>query len=96
MERTKGEIWTDSIDGKKVVTMADSCQNGCKYCAFATSSGGACPGVVYDRHPCCASDREDGREVYFRLVAIVPEKKAPPLVFTPFGGMSRRTLLDPQ
>lgn len=81
-ERSVGEIWTDSIDGAKVITVAGT---GCKGCAFATSAGGACPGVVYDRHPCCASDRSDGHEVYFKLITYVPEAKAKPLRMATFG-----------
>ncbi len=59
-ERSVGEVWIDTIDGAKVITVAG---NGCKGCAFATSAGGACPGAVYDRHPCSSDDRKDGREV---------------------------------
>lgn len=87
-EHTIGEIWTDRIDGLQVVTIADAGNVGCKTCAFATSAGGACPGSVYDRHPCCATDREDGHEVYFKLVAVVPEAKAQPLVFRTFGSVT--------
>ena len=47
-ERAVGEVWIDSIDGAKVITVAGE---GCKDCAFATFAGGACPGAVYDRHP---------------------------------------------
>ena len=61
-ERAVGEVWIDSIDGAKVITVAG---DGCKDCAFATLTGGACSGAVYDRHPCCAADRKDGRDVYF-------------------------------
>ena len=64
-ERAVGEVWIDTIDGAKVITVAGT---GCKDCAFATSAGGACPGAIYDRHPCCAADRKDGREVYFKLI----------------------------
>jgi len=81
-ETTVGEVWVDSIDGAKVITVAGT---GCKDCAFATFAGGACPGAVYDRHPCCASDRKDGRDVYFKLIHYVPELKAPPLRMTKFG-----------
>ena len=80
-ERLVGEISIDSIDGAKVITIAG---DGCKDCTFATSAGGACPGAVYDRHPCCASDRKDGREVYFKLIHYVPEAKAPVLRMSPF------------
>ena len=45
-ERAVGEVWIDSIDGAKVITVAGT---GCKDCAFATFAGGACPGAVYDR-----------------------------------------------
>lgn len=86
-EHTIGEIWTDRIDGLQVVTIADAGKVGCKACAFATSAGGACPGAVYDRHPCCASDREDGHEVYYKLIAHVPEAIARPLVFRAFGSV---------
>jgi len=86
-EHLIGEIWIDSIDGLKVITVNDTDKVGCKDCAFATSAGGACPGAVYDRHPCCRSDREDGHEVYFKLIAYVPEKKAPPIQFRPFGAV---------
>ena len=83
-ERAVGEVWIDTIDGAKVITVAGS---GCKGCAFATSVGGACPGAVYDRHPCCAEYRSDGREVYFKLIHYVPEAKAPPLKMKPFGAI---------
>ena len=86
-ERPVGEIWTDNIDGKRVVTMRDTSGNGCRSCAFSTLAGGACPGVVYDRHPCCSSDRRDGQEVYYRLLAFVPEAKAKPFVA---GGLCGR------
>lgn len=78
-KRTVGEIWTDNIDGKKVMTVRDTNGSGCMNCAYSTFSGGACPGVIYDRHPCCASDREDGHEVYYKLIAYVPEAQAAPL-----------------
>ena len=52
-ERKIGETWIDSIDGAKVITVAGT---GCKECAFSTFAGGACPGAVYDRHPCSARD----------------------------------------
>ena len=81
-ERAVGEVWIDSIDGAKVITVAGT---GCKECTFATFAGGACPGVVYDRHPCSALDRSDGREVYFKLIHYVPEAKAPPLRVATFG-----------
>ena len=81
-ERAVGEVWVDSIDGAKVITVAG---DGCKSCAFATLAGGACPGAVYDRHPCCAADRADGREVYFKLIHYVPEAKAPVLRVATFG-----------
>ncbi len=87
-EHLIGEIWIDSIDGLKVITVNETNRVGCKACAFATSAGGACPGAVYDCHPCCSSDREDGHEVYFKLIAYVPEKKVPPFRFMPFGGSS--------
>jgi len=80
-ERAVGEIWIDTIDGAKVITVAG---DGCKDCAFATHTGGSCPGAVYDRHPCCSSDRSDGRDVYFKLIYFVPEAKAPVLRMTPF------------
>lgn len=86
-EHTIGEIWTDRIDGLQVVTLADAGRVGCAACAFATHAGGACPGAVYDRHPCCASDRMDGREVYYKLVAYVPEAIAPPFIFHAFGAV---------
>lgn len=81
-ETAVGEVLVDSIDGAKVITVAGK---GCKDCAFATYAGGACPGAVYDRHPCCADDRSDGREVYFKLIHYVPEAKAPPLRMAKFG-----------
>ena len=87
-EHSIGDIWTDRIDELQVVTIADAGKIGCKVCAFATSAGGACLGAAYDRHPCCASDREDGHEVYFKLVAVVPEAIARPLVFRPFGSVT--------
>lgn len=80
-ERAVGEVWTDTIDGAKVITVAG---DGCKGCAFASHAGGACPGAVYDRHPCGATDRMDGRNVFFKLIHYVPEAKAPPLRITPF------------
>lgn len=83
-ERAVGEVWIDSIDGAKVITVAG---DGCKHCAFSTFAGGACSGAVYDRHPCCASDRSDGKEVYFRLVHYVPEAKAKPLRMATFGSV---------
>lgn len=81
-ERAVGEVWIDSINGAKVITVAGT---GCKECAFSTFAGGACPGAVYDRHPCCAEDRTDKCNVYFRLICYVPEGKEPPLIFRPFG-----------
>lgn len=89
MNRMIGDIFVDSIDGMQVVVVAAAKGEGCKACAFATSAGGACPGVVYDRHPCCAEDRSDGREVYFRLISYIPEAKAKPLRFRPFGAILR-------
>lgn len=80
-ERAVGEVWIDTIDGAKVITVAD---DGCKDCAFATHAGGACPGTIYDRHPCSATDRKDGQDVYFKLIHYVPEAKAPVLRMTPF------------
>ena len=84
-ERAVGEVWIDTIDGAKVITVAGT---GCKGCAFATSAGGACPGAVYDRHPCSSDDRKDGREVYFKLLHYVPEAKAPPLRMVALGSVS--------
>ena len=89
-ERAVGEVWIDSIDGAKVITVAGE---GCKDCAFATFAGGACPGAVYDRHPCCASDRKDGREVYFKLIHYVPEAKAPALRMATFGSVPFKPLM---
>lgn len=86
-EHSIGDIWTDRIDGLQVVTFADAGKVGCKECAYATSAGGACPGSVYDRHPCSASDRKDGCDVYYKLVAVVPEAKAPPMIFRHFGSV---------
>ena len=83
-KRAVGEVWIDSIDGAKVITVAGE---GCKGCAFATHAGGACPGAVYDRHPCCAADRKDGRDVYFKLIHYVPETKAKPLRMVTFGSV---------
>ena len=83
-ERAVGEVWIDTIDGARVITVAG---DGCKDCAFATHAGGACPGAIYDRHPCCSSDRSDGREVYFKLITYVPEAKAPPLRMATFGSV---------
>ena len=83
-ERAVGEVWIDSIDGAKVITVAGT---GCKECAFSTFAGGACPGAVYDRHPCCAADRSDGRDVYFKLIHYVPEAKAKPLRMVVFGSV---------
>lgn len=76
-ERAIGEVWIDTIDGVKVITVAG---NSCKDCTFASFAGGACPGIVYDRHPCMAGDRSDAREVYFRLIHYIPEAKSPPLL----------------
>ena len=87
-ERTVGEVWIDTIDGAKVITVAG---NSCEDCAFATFAGGACPGAVYDRHPCSAADRRDGRDVYFKLIHYVPEAKAPPLRMATFGSSPFRT-----
>lgn len=84
-ERAVGEVWIDTIDGAKVITVAG---DGCKDCAFSTFAGGACPGSVYDRHPCMASDRSDGREVFFLLIHYVPEKKAPMFKINTFGSFS--------
>ncbi len=42
-EREVGEVWIDSIDGAKVITVAGT---GCKDCAFATFAGGACRGAT--------------------------------------------------
>ncbi len=75
--REIGEIWVDPIDGLKVITIQDTNNIGCKDCAFATFAGGACPGISYDRHPCCAGDRKDKKEVFFRLVAKIPELQYP-------------------
>ena len=80
-ERSVGEVWIDTLDGAKVITVAGS---GCKNCAFASFSGGACPSITYDRHPCMAGDRSDRREVYFRLIHFVPEAKSPPLLMSSF------------
>ena len=80
-ERVVGEVWIDSVDGAKVITVAG---NSCKDCAFASFAGGACPGIIYDRHPCMAGDRSDRREVYFRLIHFVPEAKSPPLLMSSF------------
>lgn len=80
-ERSVGEVWIDTLDGAKVITVAGS---GCKNCAFASFAGGACPGIAYDRHPCMAGDRSDRREVYFRLIHYVPEMKIPPFLISPF------------
>ena len=91
-ERKIGETWIDSIDGAKVITVCDTEKMGCKHCAFSTFAGGACPGAVYDRHPCCASDRSDGKEVYFRLVHYVPEAKAKPLRMVAFGSVPFKSL----
>ena len=88
-EHRVSEVWIDDIDGAKVITVAGE---GCKGCAFATLAGGACPGAVYDRHPCMSGDRADGRDVYFRLLHYVPEKKAPPLRMIPFGSLPFKTL----
>lgn len=81
-EKAVGEVWTDTIDGVRVITVAGE---GCKGCAFATHASGACPGAVYDRHPCCTSDRTDGRDVFFKLIHYVPEAKAEPLRMVAFG-----------
>ncbi len=89
-ERSVGEVWIDTIDGARVITVAGT---GCKNCAFATSAGGACPGSIYDRHPCCASDRKDGREVYFKLIHYVPEAKAPALRMATFGSVPFKPLM---
>ena len=70
-ERAVGEVWIDSIDGAKVITVAGT---GCKECAFSTFAGGACPGAVYDRH-------------YFKLIHYVPEAKAKPLRMVVFGSV---------
>ena len=86
-EHKVGDIWIDDIDGAKVIVVGAVQDDGCKNCAFATFAGGACPGAVYDRHPCMAGDRSDGREVYFRLIHFVPEKKAPPLKMATFGSV---------
>ena len=84
-EHTVGKIWIDRIDGIQVMTVNDSMRTGCKECAYSTVTGAACPGVVYDRHPCCSSDRNDGQDVFFRLLAYVPEAKARPLRVATFG-----------
>ena len=86
LEKAIGDVWIDTIDGAKVITVAG---NSCKDCAFATFAGGACPGAVYDRHPCSASDRSDGRNVYFKLIHYVPEAKAKPLRMPTFGSSFR-------
>jgi len=86
LEKAIGDVWIDTIDGAKVITVAG---NSCKDCAFATFAGGACPGAVYDRHPCSASDRADGRNVYFKLIHYVPEAKAKPLRMPTFGSSFR-------
>lgn len=88
--RAVGEVWIDTIDGAKVITVAG---DGCKRCAFSTRFGGACPGAVYDRHPCCAADRTDGRDVYFKLIHYVPEAKAPALRMTTFGSVPFKSSL---
>ena len=84
-EHIAGDIWIDGIGGLKVITVNDPDKVGCKACAFATHAGGACPGTIYDRHPCSATDRKDGQDVYFKLIHYVPEAKAPVLRMTPFG-----------
>ena len=86
-EHKVGDIWIDDIDGAKVIVIGAARDEGCKNCAFATFAGGACPGAVYDRHPCMEGDRSDGREVYFRLIHFVPEKKAPLLKMATFGSV---------
>ena len=86
-EHKVGDIWIDDIDGAKVIVIGAARDEGCKNCAFATFAGGACPGAVYDRHPCMSGDRSDGREVYFRLIHFVPEKKAPLLKMATFGSV---------
>ena len=83
-EHKVGDRFIDGLRGKEVIVIANTCRTGCGLCAFSTRSGGACPGVEYDRHPCCASDREDGREVYFRFIRYVPEAKEPPLIMDNF------------
>ena len=84
-EHQIGEIWTDTIDGLKVITVKDIGKDGCKACAFSTFADGACLGVVYDRHPCCASDRSDGKGVCFRQVCYVPELKDAPTKASPYA-----------
>jgi len=86
-EHKVGERFIDGQSGKEVIVIADTCKTGCKLCAFSTFAGGACPGAVYDRHPCCASDREDGREVYFRFIRYVPEAQEPPLILSGLGNL---------
>ena len=86
-EHKVGDRFIDGLEGKEVIVIADTCKTGCKLCAFSAHCGGACPGAVYDRHPCCASDREDGREVYFKFIRYVPEAKEPPLIMPDFGSL---------
>lgn len=76
-EHAVGDIFTDDLNGQKVIVARDTEGTGCKCCAFASRNDGACPGTEYDRHPCCSSDRSDNSEVYYILIAYVPEKKAP-------------------
>ena len=87
MNKSIGDIFIDGIDGKKVIVVGADRDEACKNCTFATFAGGACPGAVYDRHPCCAEDRSDGREVYFRLIHYVPEAKTKPLRMVAFGSV---------
>lgn len=84
-EHQIGEVWIDNIDGLQVMVINDPDKTGCKACAYATQAGGACPMTVYERHPCCSSDRQNGHDVYYKLVAYMPEAKAPPFIFNPFG-----------
>ncbi len=76
-EHQIGEIWTDTIEGLKIITVKDTGKDGCKACAFSTFAGGACPRVVYDRSA--------GKGVFFRLVCYVPELKDAPTKASPYA-----------
>jgi len=73
MEKIIGDTFI--AEGKEVIVMADENNMGCKQCAFASRFGGACPSSAYDCHPCCATDRKDRKNVYFKLLHYVPEAK---------------------
>lgn len=63
-EKTVGEIWTDNVEGKKVVTVNDPSGNGCRHCAYSSLMGGACPGLSMTAIPAVRLTGKTGK-TYF-------------------------------